>query len=73
MSATPNTPKQGLPSICPNMHPTRMAQVADLIARRPDVSEEVQTLAAIVRELCHQVDSARDMAQSAKNSARRGF
>lgn len=59
------------PSIPVNMHPTRMLQLAQGLAARPDATDDVRTLAAMVAALCHQVDQVNGKATRAESMGRR--
>ena len=54
-----------------NMHPTRILQIAQGIAARPDATDDVRTLAAMVAALCHQVDQVNGKASRAESMGRR--
>lgn len=65
--------RRGPQLVSRDMHPTRMADIANALAAKSDASDDVRVLASIVRELCYQVDRAKSEAMSAGHRARRGF
>ncbi len=59
------------PHVPINMHPTRMIQIAQAIASKPDATDDVRTLAAMVASLCHHVERASSAANRASSMGRR--
>ncbi len=65
------TSKSSRPNIPVNMHPTRMLQIANSIAAKPDANDDVRALAAMVASLCFHVDRVTNTANRASTLTRR--